>query len=127
MTSRGCGSRRTLAAYARYYFGTFSLHVTVALRRIVVDSDFSRNALLLVAGFARAICARRLSGGCRRLLLRCRAAAATAARFSRSARSNGERTSRCSFARSRELPDARLIAVGPHTPYPTNALRWRDA
>lgn len=102
-------------AYARYYFGPFALARYRRARRIVVDSNFSRGELLEVlaadpkrietvypgvsADFAQV---RRASDG--RTIL----AVGTLER-----RKNLELIVRA-LAR---LPDARVVSVGPHTPY----------
>ena len=104
-------------SYARYYFGKFSLHGYRKAKRIVVDSEFSRGALLArLDGFEPRLVSVVYPG--------------VAAEFTGLARERGDgRTILCVgtieprknlglLVRAlAELPAARLVAVGPHTPY----------
>ncbi len=104
-------------AYARYYFGKFSLQRYRRATRIVVDSNFSREALLpLLDGFdprridvvypgvAADFCELARAGGDGRTIL----SVGTIEK-----RKNLEVLIRALA----QLPDARLVAVGPYTPY----------
>jgi glycosyltransferase involved in cell wall biosynthesis len=104
-------------AYARYYFGPFSLRRYRGAARIVADSEFSRGELLrlmgdfdparvhvVYPGVAADFCALQRHGGDRTTIL----AVGTVER-----RKNLEVLVRA-LAR---LKGARLIAVGPPTPY----------
>lgn len=104
-------------AYARYYFGTFSLRRYADAAQVVTDSDFSRGELLALCpnldpgrvdvvypGVAPEFCTLGREGGDGRTIL----AVGTIER-----RKNLEVLVRALV----DLPDARLIAVGPKTPY----------
>jgi glycosyltransferase involved in cell wall biosynthesis len=104
-------------AYARYYFGSFSLRRYRDAARIMVDSHFTRDELLRLAegldparvdvvypGVAADFCAVTRNGGDGRTIL----AVGTIER-----RKNLEVLIRA-LAR---LQGARLVAIGPHTPY----------
>lgn len=103
-------------AYARYYFGPFSLRQYRSARRVVVDSNFSRNELLRLAdleparvevvypGVAADFCGIARSGGDGRTIL----ALGTIER-----RKNLAVLIRALTG----LDDARLVAIGPPTPY----------
>jgi glycosyltransferase involved in cell wall biosynthesis len=103
--------------YARYYFGRFSLDRYRTASRIVVDSEFSRGELLQVLddfdagrvsvvypGVAQDFCSLQRRGGDRRTIL----AVGTVER-----RKNLEAVIRALPS----LPGARVVAVGPPTPY----------
>jgi glycosyltransferase involved in cell wall biosynthesis len=103
--------------YARYYFGKFSLHGYRKAQRIVVDSEFSRAALLRrLEGFDPARVSVIYPG--------------VAAEFVHLARERGDRRTILCVGTIEprknlellvralaKLPGARLVAVGPHTPY----------
>jgi glycosyltransferase involved in cell wall biosynthesis len=104
-------------AYARYYFGAFSLRRYRRAGRIVADSEFSRATLLALLddfnpahvevvypGVAADFCSAARVGGDGRTIL----AVGTIER-----RKNLEVVIRALA----ELPDARLVAIGPLTPY----------
>jgi glycosyltransferase involved in cell wall biosynthesis len=104
-------------AYARYYFGPFSLRRYRRAARIIVDSSFSRNVLLpmlrdfdpgrvdvVYPGVAADFCRVTRSPSDGRTIL----AVGTVER-----RKNLEVLIRALA----HLPDARLVAIGPHTPY----------
>jgi glycosyltransferase involved in cell wall biosynthesis len=104
-------------AYARYYFGRFSLQRYRKASSIVVDSDFSRKALLrllgdfeaervhvVYPGVAADFCGIERRNGDGRTIL----AVGTVER-----RKNLEVLVRALS----QLPGARVVAVGPHTPY----------
>ncbi len=104
-------------AYARYYFGEFSLKRYGAAAQIIVDSNYSRVALLrflsrfdehrvrvVYPGVAAEFCAVVRHGGDGRTIL----AVGTIE----------PRKNLALLVRAlAHLPDARLIAVGPQTPY----------
>ncbi len=113
-------------SYARYYFGAFSLRRYRAAARVVVDSEFSRNALLRVlrnfdpervhvvypgvaADFCRIV---RRKGDGRTIL-----AVGTVER-----RKNLEVLIRALA----HLPDARLVAIGPKTSYARECAQIAD-
>jgi glycosyltransferase involved in cell wall biosynthesis len=103
--------------YARYYFGPFSLRGYRRAKRIVVDSEFSRGALLKrLNGFDPAWVGVVYPG--------------VAAEFVNVARERGDGRTILSVGTIEprknlellvralpKLPGARLVAVGPHTPY----------
>ena len=103
--------------YARYYFGKFSLQGYRRAKRIVVDSAFSRGALLArLEGFDPARVSVVYPG--------------VAAEFVRLARQKGDGRTILSVGTVEprknlellvralaQLPGSRLVAVGPHTPY----------
>ncbi|MGA9946029.1 MAG: glycosyltransferase family 1 protein [Candidatus Cybelea sp.] len=104
-------------AYARYYFGPFSLHRYRGAARIVVDSNFSRDRLLRILGdfdpsrvevvypgVAADFCGVSRGAGDGATIL----AVGTVER-----RKNLEVLIRA----LPQLPGARLVAIGPHTPY----------
>jgi glycosyltransferase involved in cell wall biosynthesis len=104
-------------AYARYYFGNFSLRRYAGAAHVVADSHFSRGELLRLCpnldprrvdvvypGVAREFVTLARTGGDGRTIL----AVGTIER-----RKNLEVLVRALA----DLPDARLIAVGPQTPY----------
>ncbi len=104
-------------SYARYYFGKFSLHGYGRAERIVVDSEFSRGALLARLG---AFDPQRVSV----------VYPGVAAEFVNLARERGDGRTILSVGTIEprknlellvralaQLPGARLVAVGPHTPY----------
>ncbi len=104
-------------AYARYYFGAFSLQRYRKAVTIVVDSDFSRRQLLrllgdfdaervqvVYPGVAADFCAIARGNGDGRTIL----AVGTIER-----RKNLEVLVRAIS----QLPSARIVAIGPHTPY----------
>lgn len=103
-------------AYARWYFGPFSLKRYCGAQRIMVDSNFSRDALLRILdvdprrvevvypGVATDFCNVVRGSGDGRTIL----AVGTIER-----RKNLEVLIRALPA----LPNARLLAIGPHTPY----------
>jgi glycosyltransferase involved in cell wall biosynthesis len=103
--------------YARLYFGSFSLQRYRAAKRIAVDSDFSRQELIALLpgydpgridvvypGVASDFCQVQRRGGDGRTIL----VVGTVER-----RKNLEVIIRALV----ELPDARLVSVGPPTPY----------
>jgi len=103
-------------AYARYYFGAFSLRRYRRAARIVVDSNFSRERLLrlldaeaarvqvVYPGVAADFCNLERTTGDRRTIL----AVGTVER----------RKNLAVLIRALpSLPGARLLALGPHTPY----------
>jgi glycosyltransferase involved in cell wall biosynthesis len=102
-------------AYARYYFGPFSLRRYRAAARIVVDSNFSRDRLLQLSDLDPARVQVVYPG--------------VAADFSDVARGGDGRTILAVGTVERrknlevliralaQLPDARLVAIGPQTPY----------
>lgn len=110
-------------SYARYYFGPFSLRRYRGAARVVVDSAFTRDELLRLVehldparvdvvypGVAADFCAVGRGAGDGRTIL----AVGTIER-----RKNLEVLVRA-LAR---LPDARLVAIGPHTPYARECAR----
>lgn len=103
--------------YARYYFGTFSLRRYAGASHVVADSNFSRNELLrycpnidpkrvdvVYPGVASEFCTLARGAGDGRTIL----AVGTIER-----RKNLEVLVRALA----DLPHARLVAVGPQTPY----------
>lgn len=109
-------------AYARYYFGTYSLRRYRDAARVLVDSVFTRGELLhldarldparvevVYPGVGADFCALRRAAGDGRTIL----AVGTIER-----RKNLEVLIRALAS----LQGARLIAVGPHTPYATQCV-----
>jgi glycosyltransferase involved in cell wall biosynthesis len=109
--------------YARYYFGSYSLRRYRHAARVLVDSSFTREELLrfderidaervevIYPGVGSDFCALEREGGDARTIL----AVGTVER-----RKNLEVLIRA-LAR---LKDARLIAIGPHTPYARECAR----
>lgn len=104
-------------AYARYYFGKFSLHGYRRAKRIVVDSEFSRGALLArLDGFDPARVSVVYPG--------------VGAEFVKLVREGGDGRTILAVGTIEprknlellvralaQLPGARLVAVGPRTPY----------
>ena len=109
--------QRHAPAYARYYFGKFSLHGYRRAKRIVVDSEFSRGALLArLGGFDPERVSVVYPG--------------VAAEFVNLARERGDGRTILSVGTIEprknlellvraltQLPGARVVAVGPQTPY----------
>lgn len=104
-------------AYARYYFGPFSLQRYRGAARIVVDSNFSRDRLLRILGDFDPSCVEVVYPG-------------VAADFCGVPRSAGDGATILAVGTIERrknlevliralphLPGARLIAIGPHTPY----------
>ncbi len=113
-------------AYARYYFGAFSLRRYRGAAQIMVDSNFSRGALLellggydaqrvrvVYPGVASDFCRLVRPGGDGRTIL----AVGTVER-----RKNLEVLVRALA----HLPGARLVAVGPPTPYARECAELAD-